>query len=116
MRSQALGLAQGKPSLTVTNTILILEHCGLRVSCMEAGEDCVTSDISLEASVPSGIAEAGRDTPPCLTQKNAVWRNYMMLWKVTGGKAGARFWSHIWEQEVFGGAPPPFPGTFSRFH
>lgn len=34
--------------------------------------------------------------------------------KGTRGKAGAWLWSRIWEQKIFGGAPSPFPSTFSQ--
>lgn len=63
----ALCLAQRKHSMAVTHTAA-LRIRGYRsgACCKEAGEDRMTSDISLEASCILGW-QTGRDTPPCLT-------------------------------------------------
>lgn len=65
--------------MTVTNMVLLsLSAADAGPSSSEAGEDCRSS---LEASVHFGITDAGRDTPPCLTQKSTVWRNCEVLWE-----------------------------------
>ena len=56
----------GDPHSSSMDPELRIRGYGSGACCKEAGEDRMTSDISLEASCILGW-QTGRDTPPCLT-------------------------------------------------